>query len=94
MFLKLFVVINDALDAIEAVLYGTAGSVSYTEVAATSSDNPSSEGWYELVGGSYVLSADTVVDSEKIYYEKVETGAVDGRLPLPDEVYTILSSIN
>lgn len=82
------------LDAIEAVLYGTAGSVSYNEVAATSADNPVTEGWYELVGTTYVLSTDTVVDTEKTYYEKVETGAVEGRLPLPDEVYTILSSIN
>ena len=81
------------LDAIEAVLYGTAGTVSYTEVAATSTDNPATEGWYELVGGSYVLSVDTVADSEKTYYEKVETGAVDGRLPLPDEVYSILAAI-
>jgi len=82
------------LDAIESILYGTAGSVSYSEVAATSADNPSTEGWYELVGTTYVLSTDTVVDTEKTYYEKVETGAVEGRLPLPDEVYTILSSIN
>ena len=82
------------LDAIESILYGTAGSVSYSEEAATSADNPSTEGWYELVGTTYVLSTDTVVDTEKTYYEKVETGAVEGRLPLPDEVYTILSSIN
>lgn len=82
------------LDAIEAILYGTAGSVSYNEVAATSSDNPVSEGWYELVGGSYVISSDTVADPEKTYFEKVEVGAVDARLPLPDEVYTILTSVN
>ncbi len=82
------------LDAIEAVLYGTAGSVSYNEVAATSADNPVTEGWYELVGTTYVLSTDTVADTEKTYYEKVETGAVEGRLPLPDEVFDILSKIN
>lgn len=82
------------LTAIENILYGQAGSVSYSEVAATSSDNPATEGWYELVGTTYVLSTDTVADTSKTYYEKVETGAVEGRLPLPDEVYTILSSIN
>lgn len=82
----------DQLTAIETVLYGTVGSVTYSEVAATSSDNPVSEGWYELVGTTYVLSSDTSVDAEKTYYEKVETGAVDGRLPLPDEVYTILTN--
>ena len=82
------------LDAIEAILYGQVGSVSYSEVAATASDNPSAEGWYELVGTAYVLSADTVADTEKTYYEKIETGTVDARLPLPDEVFDILSKIN
>ena len=79
------------LTAIENVIYGTAGSVSYSEVAATSSDNPVAEGWYEKIGTEYVLSSDTEADTSKTYYEKVETGAVEARLPLPDEVYTILS---
>lgn len=82
------------LAKIEEILYGKAGTVSYSEVAATVSDNPVSEGWYELVNGVYVLSADTTADTQKTYYEKVETGAVDARLPLPDEVYTILTSVN
>jgi hypothetical protein len=82
------------LDAIEAILYGQVGSVSYSEVAATASDNPSAEGWYELVGTAYVLSVDTVADTEKTYYEKIETGTVDARLTLPDEVFDILSKIN
>ena len=81
------------LTAIENVLYGQAGSVSYSEVAAATGDNPVTEGWYELVGSTYVLSTDTTVDAEKTYYEKVETGAVDPRLPLPDEVYDILTSV-
>lgn len=80
------------LTAIETILYGTAGSVSYNEVSPVGTENPVSEGWYEKVGTSYVLSSDTSVDSEKTYYEKVETGAVDGRLPLPDEVYDILTA--
>ena len=80
------------LDAIEAILYGTAGTVSYTEVSAIASDNPVTEGWYEKVGSDYVLSADTTTDLTKTYYEKVETGAVDARLPLPDEVYDILTA--
>ena len=84
----------DQLAAIENVLYGTVASVRYDQVAATSSDNPSSEGWYELVSGSYILSSDTVADPDKTYYEKVTTGAVEPRLPLPDEVYDIISSVN
>lgn len=80
------------LTAIEAILYGQAGTVSYSEVSAVSGDNPVAEGWYELVGSTYVLSSDTTVDSEKTYYKKTTTGAVDARLPLPDEVYDILTA--
>ena len=82
------------LDAIEAILYGTAGSITYSEVSAISTDNPVSEGWYEKVNNEYVLSQDTEADVSKTYYEKVETGAVAARLPLPDEVFEILSAIN
>ena len=81
------------LTAIENILYGQAGSVTYTEVSAISTDNPAEEGWYEKVGSNYVLSEDTEVDSEKTYYKKVETGAVEARLPLPDEVFEILSNV-
>ena len=82
------------LDAIEAILYGTEATVTYSEVSAIASDNPVTEGWYEKVNNVYVLSQDTTADLTKTYYEKVETGAVDARLPLPDEVYTIISSAN
>ena len=84
------------LTAIENVLYGTDGTVSYDAVSPVGTENPLSEGWYERSGsvGSYVytLTSDTTVDSEKTYYEKTETGAVDARLPLPDEVYTIITT--
>ena len=80
------------LTAIENILYGQAGTVSYTEVSAIASDSPATEGWYELVNSVYVLSQDATADLTKTYYEKVETGAVDGRLPLPDEVYAILNA--
>lgn len=43
----------------------------YSAVTPVGSEEPSSEGWYELVNGKYVLSADTVVDSEKTYYSAV-----------------------
>lgn len=81
------------LDAIESIIYGQAGTVSYNEVSAVTGDNPATEGWYELVGTTYVATADTEVVEGKTYYEKVETGAVDARLPLPDEVYRILTNI-
>lgn len=85
------------LDAIEAIIYGTAGTISYTEASVVSGDNPMELGLYERSGsvGAYVytLTEDTTVDSLKTYYEKVETGAVDARLPLPDEVFDILSNV-
>lgn len=44
----------------------------YAAVTPIGSENPSTEGWYELVNGKYVLSEDTTVDSEKTYYSKTE----------------------
>ena len=82
----------DQLNAIEAILYGSEGSVSYSAVTPVGTENPATEGWYEKNGDVYALSEDTTVDSEKTYYEKVETAAVDARLPLPDEVYSILTN--
>lgn len=80
------------IEAIEAILYGQAGTVSYSKVTPVGTESPSSQGWYELVGTSYVLSSDTAVVDGKDYYKKTETGAVAGRLPLPDEVYDILTN--
>ena len=42
----------------------------FDAVTPLGSEDPSSEGWYELVDGKYVLSADTTVDGSKTYYEK------------------------
>lgn len=44
----------------------------YVEVTPVGTENPSEEGWYELVDDNYVLSEDTEVDPEKTYYERVE----------------------
>lgn len=82
------------LAAIEAVLYGTNAGTEYTAVTPVGTENPSTEGWYELSGTSYVLSTDTTVDSSKTYYEATAVSASDARLPLPDEVYSILSAVN
>lgn len=85
------------LDAIEAILYGTQGTISYSEASVVSGDNPKAMHLYERSGsaGSYVytLTEDTTVDSTKTYYEQVETGGVEPRLPLPDEVYDILTNV-
>ena len=42
----------------------------YDAVTPAGSENPVSEGWYELKDGKYVLSEDTEVDNEKTYYAK------------------------
>lgn len=51
----------------DASKYGTAFSA--TAVTPEGTENPSTEGWYEIVDGAYVLSEDTTVDGEKTYYE-------------------------
>lgn len=43
---------------------------SYSAVTPVGSEDPSTEGWYELVGGEYVVSTDTAVDPNKTYYSK------------------------
>lgn len=44
----------------------------YAAATPVGSENPSTEGWYELVNNKYVLSADTEVASGKTYYVKTE----------------------
>lgn len=43
---------------------------SYSAVTPVGSENPSTEGWYEIINGEYVLSTDTTVDAQKTYYAK------------------------
>ena len=44
----------------------------YEEVTPVGNENPSEEGWYELIEGEYVLTEDTEVDEEKTYYIRIE----------------------
>ena len=44
----------------------------YNPVTPNPTDNPNELGWYELDGETYVLSEDTVVDPNKIYYVKTQ----------------------
>lgn len=41
-----------------------------------SQKNPSAEGWYEYVNGDFVLSTDTTVDENKVYYKDTENVAL------------------
>lgn len=82
------------LAALENVLYGTSGTISYDAVTSPTG-NPSENGYYERSGsvGAYVytLSTDTEVDGTKTYYTKTETGGTTARLPLPDEIATMFA---
>ena len=82
------------LKALEDVLYGTDGETTYTAASPVGTENPSEEGWYERSGSAepytYTLTADTTVDSQKTYYVKSEGAGTTARLPLPDEVFSIL----
>lgn len=44
----------------------------YAAVTPVGTEDPSAEGWYELVSDEYVLTTDASVDSSKTYYEYVE----------------------
>jgi hypothetical protein len=44
----------------------------YATATPAGSENPTTEGWYELVNNKYVLSTDTEVVSGKTYYIKTE----------------------
>lgn len=49
----------------------------YAAVTPEAGDNPSTEGWYELVNGKYVLSEDTTADPLKTYYAKTPSYKFD-----------------
>lgn len=59
-----------AFYSIDPVADGTATTYTYTAVTPSSGDNPSSEGWYVLVGDNYRPTSDTTVDSNVTYYER------------------------
>lgn len=79
------------LAALEAILYGTDGTISYTEF--TGSEFEAGVTYYERSGseGAYVYTptSDTEPQSGKTYYIKNSTGA-DARLPLPAEVINMM----
>lgn len=79
----------EALADLEAALFGTDGTATYTEVTNTTGKNPAQEGWYERSGtaGSYTytLTTDTTPQSGTTYYAK-EAGGTTAYLPLPDDV--------
>ena len=64
----------------------------YAAVTPVGSENPSAEGWYELVNGKYVESTDTTVDPLKTYYAKTGIYKLDcaGQLVDIDAILDII----
>lgn len=64
----------------------------YAAATPAGSEDPSSEGWYELVNGKYVESTDTTVDPLKTYYIKTPSYKLDcaGQLVDIDAILDII----
>lgn len=73
---------------LEEILYGKEGT--YVE-ASDLSGSFGGKTYYELINGNYVVTTDDTPSISKTYYE-CSVEPVDGRLPLPDELKTILSA--
>ena len=75
------------LTNLENVLYGTDDT--YAEFSGESFAEVTT--YYEKVGNNYVATEDLTPQSGKTYYTKTE--GTSARLPLPDEVFSILKGI-
>lgn len=78
---------REKLTMLEEILYGKEG----VYVQTTDTDMETGKKYYELINGSYVETKDTSMDSDKTYYENT-VEPIEGRLPLPDEVRTLLAA--
>ena len=88
------------LKALEDVLYGTDASEDTYEATTPATTDPKTEGLYERTGTGtsedpyvYEHTDDETVDAGKTYYKKVTHAGTTARLPLPDEVFSILKGI-
>ena len=66
----------NAQSEVPMVFYSVDGeeapTYTYTAVSPVGTENPTTEGWYVLVGDEYRLSTDTTVDENVTYYERDE----------------------
>lgn len=64
----------------------------YDAVTPDPSDDPKTEGWYELVSGKYVLTEDETVQAGKTYYEYNELAKFDvlGEFIDLDAIYDVI----
>ena len=85
---------DDKLKALEAILYGDDGTATYTEFSgSTFADNTD---YYTRSGteGHYVYTKTSASEPEQgtTYYTKSVSGDSTSRLPLPDEIITLLGT--
>lgn len=59
----------------------------YSAVTPAGTENPQTEGWYELSGTDYILTTDTTVTDGKTYYTRTETS---GFVAAMEEAYEVL----
>lgn len=74
-----------------------ASTTTYEAVTPAGGENPSEEGWYELVDENYVLSEDTEVAIGKTYYEQVITARylydVNANFVDVDDIYDTIKAV-
>lgn len=87
------------LKAFEDIIYGTDATVGSPAVYVETEDTSFQSGktYYELSGSDYSETSDSTMSSSKTYYELVTpaVAASEGtvaRLPLPDEIKTLLAA--
>lgn len=78
---------REKLIQLENILYGTEG----TYVKTSDAEMNSSKKYYEISNGEYVETKDTEFVSGKDYYD-CTVEPIDGRLPFPDELKTLLAA--
>jgi len=83
------------LTGLENIIYGSDGTVSFVE---TEDSEPATGKTYYTKTGSGETEADYTVftgsefEQGVTYYERITSGATEARLPLPDEILTILAA--
>lgn len=77
---------RDKMIKLEEILYGKEG----VYVQASVSESFGDKKYYEFINSEYVETKDKTPQDSKTYYE-CTTEPVDGRLPMPDELKTILA---
>lgn len=87
---------NQAGGAIATYTFASGRVDFYPTVTPVGTENPHTEGWYELSNNAFILTDDTSVVSGKTYYDKDTTSADWQTSPYTDDgdLYVIYASAN